>query len=253
MHTFQAGRKPTGRPACPRCQRPLAHCLCRWIPALDSRTRVVVLQHPDEARHALNTARLAVLGLRNASLHVGRRFDAALWQVPGYEPWLLFPGEGAEPLERAAPPGLPRLLVVLDGTWRHARQLLAAHPALAALPRVSLDGGAGSRYRVRHAAHPQALATIEAVAAALDILEAPRSFAALLEPFEALVAGQIAAMGQARYERDHLRRAGSRARKEQGAGAQEADPRGTCLEREKNGKAAKNGKARAEKQTPGEP
>src|SRR5690606_4157542 len=65
-------------------------------------------------------------------------------------------------------------------------------------------------------------------------------------------AGQIAAMGQARYERDHLRRAGSRARKEQGAGAQEADPRGTCLEREKNGKAAKNGKARAEKQTPGE-
>ncbi|MBO1113126.1 tRNA-uridine aminocarboxypropyltransferase [Bordetella petrii] len=214
MHTFQAGRNSGGRAACARCRRPLAHCLCRWIPSLDSRTRVLVLQHPEEARHALNTARLAVLGLRNASLHVGRQFDAALWQVAGYQPWLLFPGEGAEvlaPAGPAHPAGPPRLLVVPDGTWRHARQLLAAHPDLAALPRAALAGGPESRYRVRHAGHPQALATIEAVAAALDALEAPRSFAALLRPFDELVGGQIAAMGQARYERDHVRRAGSRA------------------------------------------
>ncbi|MBV7485731.1 tRNA-uridine aminocarboxypropyltransferase [Bordetella sp. BOR01] len=220
MHTFQARRnlgERAARPACRRCLRPLAHCLCSWIPSLGSRTRVLVLQHPEEARHALNTARLAVLGLRNASLHVGRHFDADLWQVAGYQPWLLFPGEGAEvlaPADAADPAQAPpRLLVVPDGTWRHARQLLAAHPGLAALPRATLADGQLSRYRVRHAGHPQALATIEAVAAALDALEAPHSFVALLKPFEILVAGQIAAMGQERYQRDHVRRAGSRAAK----------------------------------------
>jgi len=216
MHTFPAGRNLAGagrRPACARCLRPGAHCLCRWIPSLDSRTRVLVLQHPEEARHALNTARLAVLGLRNAGLHVGQRFDAGLWRVAGYRPCLLFPGDDAEVLSANEPPaaGSPRLLVVPDGTWRQARGLLAAHPELAALPRVTLPGGAATRYRVRHADQPQALSTIEAVAAALDVLEAPRSFAALLAPFEALVAGQIAAMGQARYQRDHVLRAGSRA------------------------------------------
>ncbi|MBO9355564.1 DTW domain-containing protein [Bordetella petrii] len=226
MHTFQTERNSgaaTARPACARCLRPAAHCLCRWVPSLDSRTRVVVLQHPDEARHALNTARLAVLGLRNASLHVGRHFEARLWEVPGYRPWLLFPGEGAQVLgpagvAEAADGGegagarLPRLLVVPDGTWRHARQLVAAHPGLADLPRATLPAGLESRYRVRHAGLPQALSTIEAVAAALDALEAPRSYAALLKPFDMLVAGQIAAMGQERYERDHVRRAGSRAK-----------------------------------------
>ena len=41
------------RPVCLRCKRPESHCLCALIPALLPRTRVVVLQHPSEARHAL--------------------------------------------------------------------------------------------------------------------------------------------------------------------------------------------------------
>lgn len=60
---------------CERCLRPQNHCLCPLIPSLESRTRVVLLQHPSEVRHALNTARLAGLGLRNAELRVGEVFD----------------------------------------------------------------------------------------------------------------------------------------------------------------------------------
>src|SRR5690606_238403 len=56
------------------CQRPLSHCLCAHIPQLDHSTRVLVLQHPDEAKHPLNTARLAVLGLSHAELWVGEQF-----------------------------------------------------------------------------------------------------------------------------------------------------------------------------------
>lgn len=202
------------RPRCERCVRPLAHCLCPLIPLISSRTRVVVLQHPDESRHAMNTARLAVLGLRNAQLHVGRKFDPGLWTVAGYQSRLLFPGEGAEVISQATNASLgaaePTLLVVPDGTWRHARQLLVQHPELAALPRVTLPEGLVTRYRIRYAGDPRALSTIEAVAAALDALEAPASFEALLAPFEALVAGQIEAMGEERYRRHHVLREGSR-------------------------------------------
>jgi DTW domain-containing protein YfiP len=55
------------RPQCSRCLRPTAHCLCPLIPSLDSRTRVLLLQHPSEVNHALNTARLAALGLNKRS------------------------------------------------------------------------------------------------------------------------------------------------------------------------------------------
>lgn len=194
------------RPACARCQRPLSLCLCALIPRLESRTRVLLLQHPSERRHPLNTARLAALGLVNAQLEIGDQFPQLPRWLEGHEPWLLFPGPAAvsvDQLPSAASAESPRLLVIPDGTWRKARLLLHANPLLAALPRLTLPTGPASRYRVRKAPAPEALSTVEAVVAALNVLEAPRCFDALLAPFEALIDGQIAAMGAETFARNH--------------------------------------------------
>jgi len=188
---------------CPRCNRPEPRCLCALIPSLPSRTRVLILQHPSEVNHALNTARLAALGLLNAELVVGETFDEALLSPPGYRACLLFPGDDAQPVGPCTA-DLPMLLVVPDGTWRKARKLLHLNPALAALPRVTLDGAPPSRYRLRKAPGPGALSTIEAITHALEILEAPASFQPLLKPFDALIEGQIAAMGDEVYRRNHV-------------------------------------------------
>ncbi|MBB4863769.1 DTW domain-containing protein YfiP [Pseudomonas nitritireducens] len=191
------------RARCPRCERLLNHCLCALIPRLDNRTRVLLLQHPSEVGHALNTARLAALRLANAQLRVGEDFsdlDLSAWDA-----WLLFPGEAAVALAdlAARPVDKPRLLVVPDGTWRKARKLLHLNPNLAALPRVVLPDGLTSRYRLRKAPAEGALSTIEAVVHALDALDAPQSHAELLRPFDALIEGQIAAMGEETFLRNH--------------------------------------------------
>lgn len=193
------------RAQCPRCLRPQTHCLCPLIPHLDSRTRVLVLQHPSEVTHALNTARLAALGLSNAELIVGEVFEdlPKLLNRPGYQARLLFPAEDAQPLQVYAPNDQPMLLVVPDGTWRKARKMLHLNPLLAALPRVTLTEGGVSRYRLRKAPGPGALSTIEAIVQALETLEAPTTFAPLLKPFEALIEGQIAAMGEEVFQRNH--------------------------------------------------
>lgn len=193
------------RPQCPRCLRPTTHCLCALIPSLDSRTRVLLLQHPSEVGHALNTARLAALGLNNAQLLVGEVFDdlATLLSPPGYQARLLFPADDAQLLQAYAPVDQPLLLVVPDGTWRKARKLLHLNPLLAALPRVTLADGGVSRYRLRKAPGPGALSTVEAIVQALQVLEAPVSFEPLLKPFEALIEGQIAAMGEEVFQRNH--------------------------------------------------
>lgn len=195
------------RPQCPRCLRPQTHCLCPSIPRLDSRTRVLLLQHPSEVNHALNTARLAALGLSNAELLVGEVFEdlPTLLNRPGYRARLLFPADDAQPMNAYAPTDEPLLLVVPDGTWRKARKMLHLNPLLAALPRVTLAEGGVSRYRLRKAPGPGALSTIEAIVQALQTLEAPASFEALLKPFEALIEGQIAAMGEETFQRNHNR------------------------------------------------
>ena len=195
------------RPQCPICQRPLSHCLCSLIPDLASRTQVLLLQHPSEAGHALNTARLVALGLKTAELRVGELFD----DLPddGLENYLLFPGEGAVLLSTLASGSAPIRLIVPDGTWRKARKLLHLNPVIADLPRVALPEGLNSRYRVRKASQPGALSTIEAVVAALNILEGAGKFDPLLRPFEAMIDAQIEAMGADVYQRNHAERAGS--------------------------------------------
>ncbi|MNN88962.1 DTW domain protein [compost metagenome] len=93
--------------------------------------------------------------------------------------------------------------MVPDGTWRKARKLLHVNPELRALPRVTLPTGLTSRYRLRKAPMAGALSTLEAVTVALDILEAPARFDELLRPFEALIQGQIEAMGEETFRKNH--------------------------------------------------
>ncbi len=196
------------RPRCSRCKRPASHCLCALIPDLPSHTEVLVLQHPDEVDHALNTAHLAVLGLRNATLWVGEVFAALPgWLAqPGYRTCLLFPGEQARSVATFGSDGdgRPVRLVVPDGTWLKARKLLYLNPALADLPRVTLADAPPSRYRLRKAPMEGSLSTLEAIVAALNLLESPADYAALLKPFDALIEGQIAAMGEDTFRRNHL-------------------------------------------------
>lgn len=196
----------TVRPRCPQCCRPVERCLCHLLPDLSSRTTILVMQHPDERKHALNTARLLVAGLRNAQLLVAEQLSAD-WQErltdPAWRTELLFPGPAAPVLSAAGDDLRPRRLILLDGTWRKARKLLYLNPVLQQLPQVALPAGLTSRYRLRKAPAAGALSTIEAGMQALQMLEPESDFSPLLAPFDALIEGQISAMGETVYQRNH--------------------------------------------------
>lgn len=196
------------RPRCHRCQRPLSHCLCAHVTEVSSRTRVLILQHPDEHKHPLNTGRLATLGLQQAELWIGEQFpelEAAISASP--RAFLLFTGPDAQ-MPHAWGPGSgasPGLLVVPDGTWRKARKILSANPVLNTLPRLSLPAGEPSRYRVRQTREPAAVSTIEAIVRTLAVLEPDQDFRPVLRPFDVLVDQQILAMGPDLYHKNYQR------------------------------------------------
>lgn len=179
------------RPCCARCLRPLATCLCAFVRPTAHRTEVLVLQHPQERRQAKNSVALLRLSLAHGELVVGERFAPealhALLHRPGRDTRLLYPDVPAAPAPPAAPvaAGTPVRLVVIDATWRKSLRLLLEHPALAALPRLSLPSPAPTRYRaIRAARRPDQVSTLEATVQALALLEGP-SFdgAPLLDAF----------------------------------------------------------------------
>ena len=190
------------------CARPQAQCLCSLIPRLWPPTQLLVIQHPDEASHALNTARLLVPGLVNAHLLITESLqEHPAWmrrlQDPRWRNELLFPGEQAQVLLPAAADLRPRRLVLLDGTWRKARKLVYLNPVLQSMAQVCLPAGLVSRYRLRKVPQAGALSTIEAGTEALSVLHPGFDKHALLAPFEALIEGQIRAMGLARYQQNY--------------------------------------------------
>lgn len=124
---------------------------------------------------------------------------------PDWQTEILFPGADVPLVAGSVDLQRPRRLVLLDGTWRKARKLLHLNPLLQRLPKVALPAGLHSRYRLRKAPQPGALSTLEAGVEALQRIEPATDFSPLLKPFEALIEGQILAMGRARYQANYLR------------------------------------------------
>jgi DTW domain-containing protein YfiP len=191
---------------CPRCLRPPAFCFCAELPVVRAATRVVLLQHPREARLAICSARLTRAALENAELHRGVVFEAdprvqELAAVPGAA--LLFPGEGAVAAEaRAGSP--PPVLFVIDGTWIQAGKMLAVNPLLARLPRIAVFPAEPSGYgALRREPAEGHLSTAEAVALALAALEGGSTrYEPLVRAFRAGVRRQLeCATGERRNPR----------------------------------------------------
>jgi DTW domain-containing protein YfiP len=174
--------------------------LCALTKATAHRTEVLVLQHPQEQRQAKNSVALLRLSLAHCEVVVGERFEpgalAALLHRPGMDTRLLYPDVPAAPASSAAraTAGASVRLVVIDATWRKSLRMLLEHPALAALPRLSLDAPAPTRYRaIRAARRANQVSTLEAAVQALATLEGPSFDAApLLDAFGLFVAGVAA-------------------------------------------------------------
>jgi DTW domain-containing protein YfiP len=187
---------------CAQCLRPQATCICSFITPTPPACEVLILQHPLEAQHAKNSARLLHLSLPGSRLVVGEAFDDAALQTLMPEPRytvLLYPptafeGHAAPALLDATQLSDPQKvrLVVLDATWRKSRKMLHQSPALQRLPRLALEEVPAGRYAIRKAHAPGQLSTLEASCAALAQLEGDATrWQPLLAAFDGFVAQQL--------------------------------------------------------------
>jgi DTW domain-containing protein YfiP len=178
---------------CATCRMHSTLCICALVPRLVTRSRLALVVHHGEARKPTNTGQLAARCLERSTITIVGERDRPNDLPPvadGEQAVLLYPDDDAVPIADFAAADRPVVLVVPDGTWRQASKMRRRHPALAALPCVSIPDTAATQYRLRAEHRTGGLATFEAIARALAILEGdagPALEAAMLAVFRVMV------------------------------------------------------------------
>ena len=174
--------------------------MCAYIPHISTRTRLVLVTHYREDRKPTNTGRLATECLSNSEIWVRglvHQPNDHFVIDPETRPLVLFPSEASIPLTDFIGAAQPITLIVPDGTWRQASKVSHRVPSLVCVPLVSLpNAGPVTQYRLRHETREGGLATMEAIARALGLLEGPEVQAALERVFRIMVERTLWSRGE---------------------------------------------------------
>lgn len=178
---------------CPTCCMHETLCICALVPRLETRTRLELLVHCREERKPTNTGQLAARCMQRSAISIVGDPERPLAPLPltdREQPILLYPADDAIPITHFATSERPIVLIVPDGSWRQASKMRKRVPCLATVPCVTLPDAGPSVYRLRAEPHARGLATMEAIARALCILEGnagPQIEAAMLAVFRVMV------------------------------------------------------------------
>lgn len=224
MSQAEAPPPPQEKTLCPLCRKPDNLCVCAEVSSLETKTELLILQHPQEQDFLLGTARLACRALSHATLKIGlswpnlgkilgREADPGQWAVlhlgalraadlPNDREVIALDRKGvALPDQEKALAGI-RGVILFDGSWSQAKTLWWRNAWTLKCRRLALNPRKKSAYgALRREPRREALSTIEAAGLVLARIERrpdvethlQRAFALMLDKYrEAARAGQIA-------------------------------------------------------------
>ncbi len=199
------------RSTCTQCHRPQVACYCHTLIYIKNRWPIHILQHPNESKHAIGTARIAQLSLDNCRTHLALANNFAengeLKQlIANTNPLLIYPGEESIPIEKINKLET-RSLIFLDGSWRKTRRMIYEIPELQFLPTISFTPTSPSRYRIRKEPNENSISTLEAIVTVLSELENDhRKYLPLLKTMDQMIDKQIEFIGKEKYEKNYAQR-----------------------------------------------
>jgi DTW domain-containing protein YfiP len=168
---------------------------------MELKTKVCLIIHHRELSRSSNTGVLALRALANSEMRIrgeGREtLDLTDLLTPHYRTFLFFPSDDAVELNRALvlQERTPIQLIVPDGTWRQASKISSRQPELKDLPRVKIGAPSDSTVQLRAQSRPEGMATLQAIARGLGIIEGDLVRAQLMKLYQAKVERTLIARG----------------------------------------------------------
>ena len=185
-----------GTVRCERCQLPPRWCVCAGLGPVVSALQVDVMMHHREQWRPSSTGKLIQRVVSGARTHLYQREiprERAAVLQPGRELWVLHPM--GEPLsEIALPPAEHVQVLLLDGSWGEAAEMLRAVEPWGR--RVCLPMTGKSRYWLREQQGEGKFSTIEALLGLLGALGQREAEGQLRLHFELHVYASLLARGR---------------------------------------------------------
>ncbi len=185
---------------CVHCLMKVDLCICTLIPKISLSTKIIVLTSKREIQVPTNTGRLACQALENSAIlvrgDIDKPYDLQEHVQAQGTVLVLYPSPEADLLDEGFVKKMARpcTLIVPDGNWRQTSKMRRRDPFLVNVPQVTLPTGVSSKYGVRNENKEGGLATIEAIARSLGVIEGPEVQLAL----EALMATMVGRVLQSR-------------------------------------------------------
>jgi DTW domain-containing protein len=186
-------RQATIKQRCEICGASATACLCDVVPRIQLRTKVCLIIHHRELSRSSNTGLLAIRALANSEVRVrGEQrepLDLKDLLTGQYRSFLFYPSADAIELDQGLvmQEEAPIQLLVPDGTWRQARKIHSRQPELRDLPRVKIGAPNHSTFQLRAQSKPERMATLQAIAHGLGIIEGDTVQAQLMELYRAKI------------------------------------------------------------------
>ena len=155
----------------------LQMCICEFIPRLSLRTRVSLVVHAKELKRTTNTGSLAIKSLLNSEMIIrGQTTDAVDLShliKSDFQNFLFYPADGAIELDEklVRNTSKPIHLIVPDGNWRQASKVHYRHHELKNVLRIKISSPNVNQHHLRKENTPEGMATLEAIAKAIEIIE----------------------------------------------------------------------------------
>lgn len=191
------------REFCPHCSKTINACYCHKITKFNNLSKIIILQHPSETKHALNTARIAALSFKNCEIITGEDFtlhNRLNSILQANDCYLLFPSDAAQTVSAFKEKQIT--LIVLDGSWKKAKKIFYLSKNLHSLPKLQLPSGLKSRYRLRKQPTSGFLSTIEAITYSLNTIEG-KDYSKAFLAFDYMIEYQIKKMGAIIYKQNY--------------------------------------------------
>lgn len=186
-----------GTERCEQCLLPPRWCICGGVPPVDTRLQVDVLIHQRELWRPTSTGGLiqrAVRGARSFVHQRGQNPNPDSIRLSDRELWILHPrGAPLEPGVTSCPPPGRVQVLLLDGSWNEAGDMLRAVESWG--KRVALPLQGPSRYWLREQRHSDHHSTIEALLGLLHALGLESEASTLRLHFELHVYASLRARG----------------------------------------------------------
>lgn len=192
--------QPAQRLRCSHCLQPPFSCYCKWLMPFDPQIHFAILMHPIEQRRRIATGRMSHLSLPNSRLIVGHNLSQnerlnELLDDPSYFCVMLYPGRRSVNISllneeaRTAwiPKGKKLAVLVIDGTWATARQMVNQSSNLQNVARVGFTPPGPSMFRVRQQPRPECVSTIEAIHHCVELLGPACGFETLSRQHDGLM------------------------------------------------------------------